>query len=74
MCNVRRKVSANFETDIHKLTTVVNRYQNILHVKDEEVDLKFTEHRKLLIERRNAFSFIDILLKPLVKRKGTTFL
>ena len=46
-----RKVYVNFQTDTDKLYIVVYRYRNSLYLKDNEVDLKFTEHQSLLVKR-----------------------
>ena len=40
---VRKKNCLNSKTDTDKLNTVVYRYQNIMYLKDDEVDLKVTE-------------------------------
>ena len=48
ICNDRRKVCVNFQTDTDKLNNVVYRYRNNLYLKDNEVDLKLTEYQSLL--------------------------
>ena len=49
--NGRRKVCVNFQTDTDKSKIVVYRYRNSLYLKDNEVDLKFTEYQSLLAKR-----------------------
>ena len=49
--NSRRKVCVNFQTDTDKLNIVVYRYRIKLYLKDNEVDLKLTEHQSLLAKR-----------------------
>ena len=48
ICNGRRKVCVNFQTDLDKLNIVVYRYRNNLYLKDIEVVLKLTENQSLL--------------------------
>ena len=47
----RRKVCVNFQTDTDKLNIVVYRYRIRLYLKDNEIDLKMTEHRSFLAKR-----------------------
>ena len=49
--NGRRKVCINFQTDTDKVNIVVHRYRNSTYLQDTEMDLKFTEYKKLLAER-----------------------
>ena len=49
--NGRRKVCVNFQTDTDKLSIVVYRYRNNLHLKNNEADLKLTEYQSLLAEQ-----------------------
>ena len=49
--NGRRKVYVNFRTNTDKLYIVVYRYRNSLYLKDNEVDLQFTEHQSFLVKR-----------------------
>ena len=53
----------NFQTDTDKLNIVVYRYRNSLYLKDNEVDLKFTEYQSLLAKPFYLFSYIDMLYK-----------
>ena len=50
-CNGRKKVCVNFQTDTDTLNIVVYRYRNNLHLKDNEVILKLSEYKSLLVER-----------------------
>ena len=58
--NGRRKLCVNFQTDLDKLNFVVCRYRNNLYLKENEVDLKLTEHHSLLVKRIYLLSYIDI--------------
>ena len=44
ICNGRRKVCLNFETDTNKLNFAVYRYRNNFYLKDNETDLNLTEY------------------------------
>ena len=44
ICNGRRKVCVNFQTDTEKLNIVVYRYRNSLYLKDTGVALKLTDY------------------------------
>ena len=70
--NGRRKVCVNFQTDTDKLKIVVYRYRNNLYLKDNEVDLKLTEHQSLLAKQINLLSYIDIFYKPCIVLDETT--
>ena len=58
--NGRRKVCISFKTDMDKLNIVVYRYRNNTYVKDTAMELKLTEHEKLLSKRVYLFSYIDL--------------
>ena len=58
--NGRREVCVNIQTDTDKLNIVVYRYRNSLYLKDNEVDLKFTEYQSLLAKRVYLLSYVDI--------------
>ena len=51
ICNGRRKVCVNFQTDTDKLSIVVYRYRNNLYLKDNAIDLKLTGYQSLLAKR-----------------------
>ena len=70
--NGRRKVSVNFYTDTDKLNTVAYRYRNSLYLKDDEVDLKMTEHQSLPAKRVYLLSYIDIFYKRCIVLDETT--
>ena len=61
--NGRRKVCINFQTDADKVNDIVYRYRNNTYLKDTEMDLKFTEYKKLLVKRDYLLSYIDIFYK-----------
>ena len=61
--NGRRKVCINFQTDTEKVNIVVYHYRNYTYLKDTEVDLKLTEHKKLLAKRVYLLSYIDIFFR-----------
>ena len=42
---VRKKICIKSKTHTDKLNIVVYRYQNIMYLKDDEVDLKVTEYQ-----------------------------
>ena len=54
----RRIVCVNFQNDTDKFSFVVCRYRNTLYLKDNEVDLKFTEYQSLLAKRVCLLSYI----------------
>ena len=60
ICNGRRKVCINFQTDTDKVNIVVYRYRNCKYLKDTEMDLKLTENKKFLVERVYLLIYIDI--------------
>ena len=70
--NGRRKVRVNFQTDTDKLNIAVYRYRNNLYLKDNEIDLKFTENQKLLAKRIYLLSYIDIFYKRCIVLDETT--
>ena len=70
--NGRRKVCVNFQTDTDKLNIVVYRYRNSLYLKENEVDLKFTENQSLLAKRAYLLSNIDIFYKRCIVLDETT--
>ena len=47
----RRKVCIRFQTDTDKVNFAVYRYRNSTYLKDNEMDLKLTEYKKLLAKR-----------------------
>ena len=68
----RRKVCVNFQIDTDKLNIAVYRYRNNLYLKDNENDLKLTEHRSLLAKRIYLLSYIDIFYKQCIALDETT--
>ena len=70
--NGRRKACVNVQTDSDKLNIVVYRYRNNLYLKDNEVDLKFTEYQSLLAERVYLLSYLDIYYKWYIVLDETT--
>ena len=60
--NGRRKVCINFQTDTDKMS-IVYRYLNNIYLKDTELDLELTEHKKLFAKRLYLLSYIDIFYK-----------
>ena len=70
--NGRRKKCANFQTDTDKLNIVVYRYRNNLYLKDNGVDLKFTEYQSLLAKRVYLLSYNDIFYKRCIVLDETT--
>ena len=70
--NGRRKVGVNFQTDTDELNFVIYRYRNNLSLKDNEVDLKFTEKQSLLAKRVYLLSYIDIFYKWCIVLDETT--
>ena len=72
VCNGRRKVCVNFQTDTEKTNIVVYRYQNSLYLNDNEVDLKKTEYQSLLAERVHLLSYFDIFYKRCIVLDETT--
>ena len=63
ICNGRRKVCINFQTDTDNMNIVVYHYRNNTYLKDTEKDLKLTEYKKLLAKRVNLLGYIDIFYK-----------
>ena len=63
ICNGRRKIWVNFTTDTDRLKFVVYRYRNNLYLKENEVDLKLSEHQ--LLEAKSAYrlSYNDNVLQ-----------
>ena len=72
ICNGRRKVCVNFQTDTYKLNIAVYRYRNHLYLKDNEVDLKLTEYQSLLAKWIKLLSNIDIFYKQWIVLDETT--
>ena len=72
--NGRRKVCISFKTDMDKLNIVVYRYRNTAYVKDTEMELKLTEHEKLLSKRVYLLSYIDVFFKRCIVLDKTTVL
>ena len=70
--NGRSEVCVNFQTDTDNLNIVVNRYRNILYLKDNEIDLKLTEYQLLLAKRVYLLSYIDIFYKRCIVLDKTT--
>ena len=61
--NGRRKVCINFQIDTDTVNIVVYRYRNSTYLNDTEMDLKWTEYKKLLAKRVYLLSYIDIFYK-----------
>ena len=61
--NSRRKVCVHFKTETDTLIIVVYRYRNNLYLKNNENDLKLTEHHTLLANRVHLLSYIDVIFK-----------
>ena len=72
ICNGRRKVCINFQTDTDKVSIVVYRYRNNTYLKDTEIDFKMTEYKKLLAKRVYLLSYIDIFQKRSIVLDETT--
>ena len=70
--NGRTKVCINFQTDTDIVNIVVYRYRNITYLKDTEMDLKLTEHKKLPAKRVYLLSNIDIFYKRCIALDETT--
>ena len=70
--NGRRKVCINFQTDADKVNIVVYRYRNNTYLEDTEMDLKFSEYKKLLAKRVYFLSYIDIFYKQCIVLDETT--
>ena len=70
--NGRRKVCVNFRTDTEKLNIVVYRYRNSSYLKDNEVDLKITEHQSLMAKQVFLLSYICIIYKRCIVLDETT--
>ena len=56
----RRKVCINFQSYREQVNLVVYRYRNSTYLKVTEMDLKLTEHKKLLAKHVYLMSYIDI--------------
>ena len=63
ICNGRRKVCVNFQTDTDKVNIVVYRYRNSLYLKDNEVGLKLTEYQSFLAKQAYLLSYNHISYK-----------
>ena len=72
MCNGRRKVGINFQTDTDMLNVVVYRYRKCLCFKDVEDDLKLTEYQSLLAKRVYLLSCFDRFYKRCIVLDETT--
>ena len=70
--NGRRKVCISFKTDMDNLNIVVYRYRNNTYVKGTEMELKLTEHEKLLSKRVFLLSYIDVIFKRCIVLDETT--
>ena len=70
--NGRRKVCINLQTDTDKVNIVVYRYRNSTYLKDNEMDLKLTEYKKLHAKRVYLLSYIDIFYKRCIVLDETT--
>ena len=70
--NGRRNICINFQTDTDKVNIVVYRYRNNTYLKDTEMDLKLTEHKKLLAKRVYVLSYNDIFCKRCIALDKTT--
>ena len=70
--NGRRKVCINFQTDADKVNIIVYRYRNNTYLKDNEMDLKLSEYKKLLAKRVYLLSYIDIFYKRCIALDETT--
>ena len=68
----RRKVRINFQTATDKVNIVVYRYRNITYLKDNGMDLKLIEYKKLLAMRVYLLSQIDIFYKRCIVLDETT--
>ena len=49
--NGRTKICFNFQTDTDKENTIIYLYRNNKYLKDTVMELKLTEHKKLLARR-----------------------
>ena len=70
--NGRRKICINFQTDTDKVNRIVYRYRNNRFLNGTEMDLKLTEHKKLIAERVYLLSYIGIFYKRCIVLDGTT--
>ena len=61
--NSRRKVCITFRTDTDKVNIVLYRCRNNTYLKDNEMELKLTEYKKLLAKRVYLLSYINIFYK-----------
>ena len=66
------KVCINFQSDKDKVNIVVYRYRNNTYLKNTELDLKLTEHKKLLAKSIYLFNYIDIFYKRCIVSDETT--
>ena len=62
ICNGRRKVCINFQTDTDKANIVVYRYQNSTYLNDNEMDLNLTDYKTFLAKCVYLLSYIDVFL------------
>ena len=70
--NGRRKVCKGFKTDMDKLNIVVYHYRYNTYVKDTEMELKLTEHEKLLSRRVYLLNYNDVFFKRCIVLDETT--
>ena len=71
--NSRREVCINFQTDEDKVKIVVYRYRNNTYLKDTEMELKLTEYKKLVANKRVCLlSYIDFSYKRCIVMDETT--
>ena len=68
----RRKVCINFQTDTDNVNIAVYRYRNSTYLKDNEMDLKLTDYKKLLAKRVYLLSYIDIFYNRCIVLDETT--
>ena len=54
------------------LNNVIYRYRNNTYVKETEMELKLTEHEKLLSKVLYLLSYIDVLFKRCIVLDETT--
>ena len=74
ICNDRRNVCVNFQTDTDKLNTVVYRYQNSLYLEINGFALKLTGYQSFLAERVCLLNYIEIIFKSCILLDKTTVL
>ena len=63
---------ASLKTDMDNLNIVVYRYRNNTYVKDTELQLKWTEYKKLLFKRVYLLSYIEVFFKRCIVLDETT--